>query len=174
MPSRTIDLPRLTVRSQGWAGGVNQRDALPQIAGDEAKVMENGVLDQRGAFGKRLGCDYRGTFGGSTERCMSLYTFYRSNISAPQMLMQTNAGKLYYTADTTANPIVWTEVASGLSTTRVFSYETFNSAVYMGNGVDDFRKWNGATVTSFPTAPKGAYLRLWKDTLFISGSDSSP
>jgi hypothetical protein len=174
MAKAVKDLQRLVTRSQGWAGGVNQRDALPQIQADEAKVMENGVLDQRGAFAKRLGCDFRGTFGGSTERCLALYTFYRANISAPQMLMQTNAGKLYYTSDTTANPIVWTQIATGLSVTAVFSFETFNSAVYMGNGVDDFRKWDGGTLTSFPTAPKGAYLRLWKDTLFISGVLSLP
>ena len=173
MSSKALDPAAVMVRSQGWAGGVNQRDALPQIAADEAKVMENGVLDQRGAFGKRLGCDFRGTFGASGERAMTLYTYYRG-IQPPQILMQTNAGKLYYTADTTANPIVWTQIATGLSTTRSFSYETFNSSVYMGNGVDDFRKWDGAVLTPFPTAPKAAYLRLWKDTLFMAGSDSLP
>jgi hypothetical protein len=169
MASDVKNLPRIVERSQGWAGGVNQRDALPQIAADEAKVMENGVLDQRGAFGKRLGCAFRGAFGVAGEQALSLYTFYRG-YSAPQILLQTNLGKLYYTADTTANPIVWTEIASGLSMTKAFSYETFNQAVYMGNGVDDFRKWDGGTMTTFPSAPKAAFLRLWKDTMFMAGT----
>jgi hypothetical protein len=167
------DLPGVVTKSAGWAGGVNLRDALPQITADEAKVMENGVLDQRGAFGKRLGCMFRGAFGASGERAMSLYTYYR-HPNPPQMLMNTNAGKLYYTNDPFADPVVWTEFATGLSTTKRFSYETFNGVVYMGNGVDDFRKWNGVGQVLFASAPKCPYLRLWKDTLYMSGNDAAP
>jgi len=167
------DPTRVVNRSAGWSGGVNLRDALPQIRPSEAKVMENGILDQNGAFVKRLGSTFRGTFGAAGDRCLALYTYYRYP-AVPQMLMNTSAGKLYYTNDPFADPVVWTEFASGLSTTAPFSFETFKGAVYMGNGVDDFRKWDGTTQTTIPSAPKAAYLRLWKDTLFMTGNSSTP
>lgn len=166
------DPPAVVTKSAGWAGGVNLRDALPQITADEAKVMENGVLDQRGAFGKRLGCMFRGTFGAG-EQALSLYTYYRYP-NPPQMLLNTTAGKLYYTNDPFADPVTWVEFATGLSTTKAFSYETFNGSVYMGNGVNDFRKWSGVAQTLFASAPKCAYVRLWKDTLHMTGNDATP
>jgi hypothetical protein len=131
------------------------------------------ILDEKGGANKRLGTISRGTFGLAADRAISVYTFYRGNL-APQVLMQTSAGKLYWTADPTANPIVWTQIATGLSTTRPFSFETFAGNCYFSNGVDNYAKWDGATYTTFPSAPKASYLRLWKDTMFAGGVDATP
>jgi hypothetical protein len=49
------------------------------------------------------------------------------------------------------------------------SFETFANNCYFSNGVDAYAKWDGTTYTTFPTAPKGKYLRLWKDTMFVAG-----
>jgi hypothetical protein len=136
--------------------------------------MENGVLDQRGAFAKRLGCESHGVFGAPGEHALSMHTYYRAALAPPQILMYTSQGNLYYTNDPLADTVVWNLITGGLSTTKPFSYETFNSLVYMGNGVNDFCKWDGANITLFPTAPKGAFLKLWKDTMFVSGNDATP
>jgi hypothetical protein len=85
------------------------------------------------------------------------------------VLIHTTAGALLYTNDASANPVVWTSIATGLSTTARFSFETFNSKVYMSNGVDAYCSWTGSAYATYPTAPKGKYLRLFKDTMFAAG-----
>lgn len=160
-------------QSQGFMGGVNVRDAVNQLQPDEARTIENMVLDERGGATKRTGCTSQGTFGAGTDRAISLYTFYRGS-GVPQVLMHTSGGTLYYTVDPTANPVVWTQIATGLSTTVRMSFETFNSKCYFGNGVDAFASWDGTTYTAYPSAPKGRYLRLYKDAMWISGVTGLP
>lgn len=162
------DQQEVIAETHGYAGGVNMRDAINQLAPDQARRMENGVLNERGAFSKRLGCQSQGTFGASGDRILSQYVFYRAG-STPQLLIHTSGGALYYTNDPTANPITWTLIASSLSTTAPFSFETFNSKAYFSNGVDSYASWDGSTYATYASAPKGAYLRLWKDTMWVSG-----
>jgi hypothetical protein len=157
------------VSSQGWAGGVNIRDAVNQLGPDQARRMENGILDEKGGFSKRLGCVANGTVGAGADRIISQYTFYRGAANPPQVLAHTSAGNLYYTADPSANPVVWTLIASGFSTTQPMSFETFNSKCYFCDGVSAYASWTGTTYTTYASAPKGKYLRLWKDTMWISG-----
>jgi hypothetical protein len=159
---------QIVTKHVGWVGGVNMRDAITTLAPDEARIMENGNLDEKGAFGKRLGCLSKGTVGATGERVLSMHTFYRVDL-APQILIYTSGGKIYFTADPTADPIVWTPIATGLSTTSPYSFETFNHKTYMSNGVDAYASWDGTTYTTYPAAPKGRYLRLWKDTMWVSG-----
>jgi hypothetical protein len=160
---------QLNAQTQGWAGGVNLRDAINQIAANEARRMENGVLDERGGFGKRLGCLSMGTFGASGDRIISQYVFYRGTANAPHVIIHTSGGNLYYTTDPTASPVVWTLIVGGLSTSAPMSFETFNSMCFFSNGVNSYASWDGTTYTAYPSAPKGKFLRLWKDTMWMSG-----
>jgi hypothetical protein len=54
------------------------------------------------------------------------------------------------------------------------SFETFNAKCYMSNGVDAYAAWDGTTYTVFPSAPKGKYLRLYKDAMWVSGIPGTP
>ena len=163
----------VTMSSPGFQGGVNVRDAINLLEPDELRRCENATLDERGGVSKRLGCADKGTFGLPADRVLSMYTFYRG-ITPPQLLMQTTAGKLFYTNDPTVQPIVWTEIASGFSTTEHFSYETFNNKVYFSNGIDFYSSWDGAAYLANAAAPKGRFLRLWKDTMWVSGVTGEP
>lgn len=166
-------LEDVEARARGFAGGVNIRDAINQLAEDELSKGENIILEERGGASKRSGCLSKGTFGVGADRILSMYTFYRGT-SAPQILIHTTAGKLYFTTDPNAQPIVWTQIVTGLSTTVPLTYETFNNKCYMANGVDDYAAWDGATRTTFPSAPKGKYLRLYKDAMWIGGIAGFP
>jgi hypothetical protein len=72
------------------------------------------------------------------------------------------------------NQARFTQIAAGLSGSAPLSFETFNGKCYFSNGVDNYASWDGATYTTYPSAPKGAYLRLWKDTMFMAGITSLP
>jgi hypothetical protein len=69
---------------------------------------------------------------------------------------------------------VWTLISGGYSTTQPMSWETFNSKVYFCDGVSNYSAWDGAALTTFPSAPKAKYLRLWKDTMWAAGVANLP
>jgi hypothetical protein len=170
---QTSDPKELEFPIGSFAGGVNIRDAVNLLQPDELRRGENILLDERGGAAKRLGGVSLGTFGSAADRVLSMYTFYRPN-QIPQMLMHTSAGILYYTADATTNPIIWVQITTGLSTTQPLSYETFVSKVWMCDGVSNYASWDGSAYVTYPSAPKGKYLRLWKDTMWVSGIAGSP
>jgi hypothetical protein len=154
-----------TTTLPGFGGGLNIRDAANKLSADECRILENMLLDEHGGAGKRAGSTAQGTFGSGADRALSMYTFYRVG-STPQFILHTTAGKLYYSTDRGAT---WTQIATGLSASAPFSYETFGGKCYMSNGVDDYRSWDGASQTTFPAAPHGKFIRLWKDTMWMSG-----
>jgi hypothetical protein len=161
-------------RGQGFDGGVNMRDAVTQLAPNECRKLENGVLDERGGFAKRLGMLDKGSFGAAAHRVLSIYTFYRGGVAPPQLIIHTTGGDVLYTNDPDAPTITWGTIATGQSTTEPFSFETFAGKLYMSNGVNDYAAWDGTAYTAFPTAPKGKYLRLWKDTMWVAGVTNLP
>lgn len=172
MSPQVADLRELRVKTQGFAGGVNIRDAVDQLGPDELVKCENARLDQRGGLAKRTGSQSNGTFGIGADRGLSSYTYYRPGTN-PQVLLHTSAGKLYYTNDPSANPIVWTQITAGLSTTVPCSFETFTSKVFFCEGTT-YASWDGTTYVTYPSAPQGRFLRLWKDTMWMSGIASLP
>src|SRR5215831_15035772 len=132
MATRTqSDVQPVSIQTQGWNGGVNIRDVVSQLQPNEMKTSENGTLDEGGGWSKRLGCISNGTFGSSGDRILSMYTFYRGQSAVPQVIIHTTAGIMYYTNDASANPVVWTTLASGLSTSARYSFETFIGKVWM-------------------------------------------
>ena len=169
---QVADLKELRSKTQGFAGGVNIRDTQDQIAPDELRRAENVTLDQKGGASKRLGCLNTGTIGVAADRIISQYTFYRGN-NAPQLIAHTSAGKMYYTNDPTANPVVWTQITTGLSTTTPASFETYNSMCFFAEGTV-YASWDGAAYTTYPSAPLGSLLRVWKDAMWMSGIAGLP
>jgi hypothetical protein len=155
--------------TSGFAGGVNIRDAPNQLA-------TNVLLDERGGASKRLGCLTKGTFGVSGDRILSCTTFAKqvSPGVAPQVVIHTSGGKVYYTTDPNASPPVWTQIVTGVSTTAPMSFAMYNNVLYFGNGIDIFASWDGTTYTQYPSAPKGAFLIAWKDAMWQAGVPGLP
>lgn len=153
----------------GFAGGVNLRDAPDEIGPTEATAVSNMVLTERGAAVSRLGCLLEGNIGSAGDRVLSMHRFDRET-GGPQLIVHTTAGHVKYTEDLVNFTNIWT----GMSATDPFSYETFNGKIYLSNGVDDFRSWNGAAGATYASAPKGKYIRLWQDTMYMAGIDGEP
>jgi hypothetical protein len=149
------------------------RDAVTQLKTNECRKLENGVLDERGGFAKRLGMVSKGPFGSELHRVLSMYTYYKVG-QAPQLVIHTTNGDVLYSNNPEADPISWSTIATGQSTTEPFSFETFAGKLYMSNGVDDYASWDGTTRTAHASAPKGKYLRLWKDTMWVAGVTNLP
>src|SRR5438105_6917911 len=123
---QVADLKEVEAQTQGFGEGMNIQDAPNMLSPTEVRRAENGILDERGGFTKRSGCQSMGTIGVAADRIISIYTFYRGVANAPHLMAHTNAGKVYYTTDPTANPIVWNQIGTGYSTAQPMAWETFN------------------------------------------------
>lgn len=71
------------------------------------------------------------------------------------------------------------ETLAGKTTQRTrFAFFAYNGSgtmeVGMGNGVDDYRVWNGTTITTFPSQPKCRYFLVHEDTIYSTGADALP
>jgi hypothetical protein len=160
-------LKPLVLATQGWQGGINVRDQLAQLQPNELRRSENVTYDSAGGLSKRPGTSSRGIFGISSDRVLSCYTYYRPN-QMPQVLIHTSSGIMLYTTNVTANPILWIQLTTGLSTTQPASFETMNSKVYFAEGTQ-LGQWDGSGYTQITAAPAGVcFLRSWKDTLWLA------
>lgn len=152
----------LIAEGQGFGGGGNIRDAPNLLAPDECLALLNMVLDERGAASKRRGSTSKASIA---ARIISMHTFYRIG-SDPQVISHWSDGSLRYSTDDCVN---WTTIVTGLDTDAPFSFEVFNEKIYMSNGVDDYSSWDGTTFTTYSGAPKGKFLVLWKDAMWVAG-----
>jgi len=67
------------------------------------------------------------------------------------------------------------ETAIGMTTFRTrWDFCVYKNNIYMCNGVDSYRMWNGTTMTTYAGQPKVRFLRYMKDRVFGFGDDSNP
>lgn len=162
MASSTIMLP-------GLSGGVNQRDPVHLLEPDQCIKMENVILNTQGGAAKRLGCEYIEDFSASGS-ALSAGVLYPAT-GTPQFVVHTTVGEIVYSDDFGAT---WAVIDDAMSTSAPFSFEEYNHKLYMSNGVDDYRSWDGTTQVTYPAAPKGKYLRAHKDSMWVSGVTAYP
>jgi hypothetical protein len=146
-------------------GGVNLSAAINQLKEDECLGLANIVLDEQGGGAKRRGLTNVYDFG---FEVISIYVFYRGTGPNPQIIAETADGKCQFSADA---GVTWTTMVTGLNVSRPLAFETFNDKLYMVNGADGYMVWDGAAMTMIADAPNGKFLRVWKDTMWVSGTD---
>ena len=67
------------------------------------------------------------------------------------------------------------ETAAGWTDCRTrWSFCVYLNVVYMCNGVDSYRAWNGTAVTLYAGQPKYRFLRYMADRVFGAGDDANP
>jgi hypothetical protein len=64
---------------------------------------------------------------------------------------------------------------TGLSDGKRFGYETYDDWLYMGNGYDNYMRYDGQNPpTEYVSAPKGNILCVFEDRMHIAGNPSEP
>ena len=149
----------------GFKGGVNIAAAQDELASDQCRGLTNMILDENGGASKRLGIIPISSPG---ARIISMYVFYRGAALGPQVLVHLANGNFRYSND---NGATWTTAVASMSTINPMSWETFNGKCYMVNGVDPYQVWDGSAASVIPSAPVGKYLRVWKDTMWVAGTN---
>lgn len=155
--------------SQGFFGGVNLRDSVDRVAPDEALNIVNMILEEQGSATKRRGSTELAAVGNSDDRIISMFHWPRPG-ATDQIIVHMDDGSLRYTTNETS----FTTIQTGLDADAPFSFEAYLDKVYISNGVDDYASWDATTYTTYASAPKGKYLRLWKDAMWVSGVTANP
>lgn len=144
-------------------GGVDLFSHRDKVPAHKARSAENLVMEEWGSVAKRLGLRLVATIA---SKVSSAHVFQRQN-QQTQILVQCTDGSVRYSIEPYTT---WTTIWTALSNIPM-SFVTFQDVVFMTNGSDLLRSWNGTTGTTYPSAPSMRYLAIWKDLLW--GATSS-
>lgn len=135
------------------------------------------------AYTDKLGIlldDIRSYSSTSTKPVTSYFFFQRDDnqeraaicVAGTNMFNWNEAGNAWDQIDSGLTEF---EIATGMTSNRTrWDFAVYKNVIYMDNGVDDYRKWNGTVMQTFPAQPKVRYLRYMGDRIFGFGEDLNP
>lgn len=140
-----------------------------QLGDREAIHISGWEMDEVGSLSVPFGDHDLGVLPGTTS-CLNAHIYTRTFTDDPQLIVHLSDGSVRYSTDfRTAATATWTTIVTGMSTTHAYTFLTAFGFVWMTNGINDLRRWDGAATTTYAAAPKGTAISQWKDTLWITG-----
>lgn len=147
--------PRL-LRIRDFSGGLNLREAPPELAANESPDLWNVTLDERGGVAKRLGyikVNATAFSGGLVQN------IHYSGTLADTI---TQAGSSIYLGTTNTARLTWTTGAR-------CDITDFAGKVWAIHPVDGvYSSSNGITWAAVATSPKGTSIRPWQNRLITN------
>lgn len=158
--------------------GINMITSVDKLAVDEAVDVRGYEFQEYGVIGLPWSSVELGNIAsGGDGKILSAHCFQREG-ETTQMLIHLDDGRLRYSDDFLTADVdtvaTWTDIAVDLSETARFYFVTFLDNVYMSNGVDDYRRWDGAAEVTYPAVPKVKYLTVWRDCLWGADAPDEP
>jgi hypothetical protein len=153
--------------------GLNFRDQ-PSIVGFAGFIdAVNWRLDEDGAPTKRLGYDTYRDPGGSTVALPAVpleLTPFAPYGGTNTIIAACADGKSY----TSPGDGTWTQIATGMSASALPDYAMLNDVLYWSNGIDAVQSWTGTVLAAIGAAPKGTFLAVWRNRLWVAGVAGFP
>lgn len=151
-------------QARDFSGGVNDRDAPPELAANELEDAWNITLDERGGASSRRGfVKYNGVQYDPGTLTRNIW---------PSPLLTTTieqvGAKLYKGTSNTA--------VKTFTTSELVTFREMNSLVIACHPTDGlFTSPDGTTWTAVasPNAPKGTCLEVWQNKLYVGRPDGS-
>lgn len=152
-----------------FSGGWNPKWALnaTQLLVNQSPYMVNADYAARFALTKRRGVT---KVGDSTAGAGGIWSLWKhAKLDGTEYLLRS-----YSTFVQSLVAGVWTNLQTGLSANAKFDNVSIGNTTYFGNAVNDFAYWDGTTLTTSGTNPKGniyanGFFRLW-----IAGVTANP
>jgi hypothetical protein len=143
-----------------FSGGLNLRDAAPELAQNESPDLYNVTLDERGGISKRLGYAKNNPTPFNASKVSNVYYW----ASGQNKISQSGTG-LFKDDSTVAFKTFTTSARCGLA--------DFQGKLYIIHPVDGMFSYDGATVTTVLAGPKGSTLAPWQNKLWASGDPNA-
>lgn len=166
MPAEAVEIPEGTLVRETitFDGGIDAQHAFTDQKG-KIVYMRNMIPTQyRGGVNGRNGFSIVSNVH-ATDAALSAGVFYKVG-SVARILVHTTGGRVRASSDPFT---VWADVGTGFSLSKPFRFVTWLGKVYFINQTDGLRSWDGTTLAAIAAAPKGSTLRVWKDTMFVTG-----
>lgn len=153
-----------------YSGGMVDSEQPDRLAEDEAVLIQNAYINQRGSLTKRSGILLSGNDTGSTA-IVGLKSWTEND--GTKWVLRTTGTNLQYLNSTT-----WDNLDTGFTTGLDMDFAVANNKLYMVNGTDNTHSWDGASTVSnsalvdmgSTTVPTGKYIKWWKNYMFIAGA----
>ena len=154
---------------EDFRGGVNKRDAPIGLAPNELIASENMEPSNGGVWiqGRAGQTNYNAT-AIDTNAIKSLHRFYRQNVTG--ILIATSGTKIYKGND---GPGTFTDISDVAFTTgKKFTFAGWSAKdkVYMTNGVEVLRSWDGVAATTAivgGSPPVASFVEFHQDRLWL-------
>lgn len=134
---------------------------------DKAEVPVNMIWTENNKLTKDTGIDNFANIGPGIIK--SLYNFTK-NDGTQYFLRNLNTVIQKYNI-VTGN---FEDIRTTLTNGKRFDYKEYDNWLYMGNGYDDYARWDGTTLTPYAILPKGNILTLFENSIHIAGNISNP
>jgi hypothetical protein len=150
------------VRLVDFSGGLNLRDAAPELATNESPDMWNVTLDERGGIQKRLGFRKWNSSAFGASLVKNTYAWP----SGGTVLTQAGAN-LYLGTSTTSSHTFTTAARVG--------FADFAGKVWAVHPIDGvYSSPDGSTWSAVAGSPKGSTTIAWQNRLIVGGDPSNP
>jgi len=108
--------------------------------------------------------------------------YYVINTATDTFQLSTSVGgsAIDYSTDGTGTLYVfrvtpaWEDLSPTFTAGAEFGFSAYNDELWLCNGVEDYRKWDGMTFTDYASAPKGNILEVFEDRMFVAGVSAEP
>lgn len=150
--------------------GLNNADAAVLIGDDQAQDLQDVDITPSGnGVKKRAGYTQFRTIGNSTHPVRGGYYF--RDTSANDVLVNTNLSSIYKSLNGGAYSAFVTTDTSG----SYYDFTDSQGYLWRANSSrDEILRYDGTTVTYYPSAPKGDQVEALPDRLAISGTSAAP
>jgi hypothetical protein len=154
---------------KSYSGGQNDTDRPDQIREDQAEVVKNAYLHERGSLIKRSGISLVGNDTGNyAVDGLTSWT----NPSGTKYFLRMCNGHFQY-----LNSGEWTSIDTGFTAGLPTEFVPAAGKLYIFNGTDNTHSWDGAAVTQNSALvdmgdaiPTGKYAVYWKNYMFVWGN----
>lgn len=151
--------------------GVNFSHHPAELRDGELSDALNFQIGDRGALEKRRGFAPVGGISETNDAEVLEAAVFRQSTGATWIVAYLTTGDVVASSD---GGVTWTDVTTAPLAAGIRpAFAQYLDTLYWSNGTDDVRGWDGATLTSYPTVPKGRYLCVWRNRLWVAGVTSA-
>jgi hypothetical protein len=150
-----------------FSGGLNTKVHSNLLQANECSDVSNLFFDEGLGLVRRRGYTLKSSIIGSG----TIYggTKYKLNSGISYAIVQ--RGNDIFKSN---EMLTWSSVGNVSSVLYPCSYLTYQNFLWISNGIDLVKKYDGSTITSYSYIPKGRFMALYNESMFIANTVDEP